>query len=178
MEPARLQQVFAPFQNSRTAVTVSDMGAKDQPLVFVNKGFEAATGYKADDVIGRNCRFLQGPDTNPETITAIRSAIKAGKGINVCLANYRADGSLFHNLLFIAPITIDDGAQLFLGCQYDISDRIQFANIGDHIAQLNGLVDRLRAQPKTTWQVHMDTSHLIAHMMTSQAKYYLETVGA
>lgn len=147
-------------------------------MLYVNRGFENVTGYQSQDVVGRNCRFLQGPSSNPETVAAMREAIGGGKGINVCLANYRADGSLFHNLLLLSPITAGDGANLYLGCQYDITERVQFAKIGDHIAQLNGLVDRLRAQPKTTWQVNMDTSHLIANITKDQAEQYLRSVNA
>ena len=73
------------------------MLAPDNPIVFVSQGFLELTGYKMDDVLGRNCRFLQGPGTDQRTVDVIRKGISAGDDVAVCLLNYKADGTPFWN---------------------------------------------------------------------------------
>ena len=83
--------------------TISDPNADDDPLVWVNPAFERTTGYPADQVLGRNCRFLQGPDTDREAIDRIRAALRAAEPIRETLLNYRADGTAFWNQVSISP---------------------------------------------------------------------------
>ena len=103
-------------------VTISDATRPDNPLVFANAGFYRMTGYVAEDVIGRNCRFLQGPGTDPDAVHAIASAVRRGERCVVELLNYRTDGQPFWNRLSIVPVLGGDGAPThFVGIQSDVT---------------------------------------------------------
>lgn len=105
--------------------TVADAREKDQPLVWVNPAFTAVTGYELDDVLGRNCRFLQGQATDRDEVARIRAALDAGEGITTSLLNYRKDGVPFWNQVDISPVHDADGEVThFVGIQTDVSDRV------------------------------------------------------
>jgi PAS domain S-box-containing protein len=99
----------AAVRNSRMAMVVTDARAPDAPIVFVNDAFLELTGYGRDEVLGRNCRFLQGPGTDPETIEEIRHALAEGREVKVEVVNYRKDGAPFWNSLYLSPVLDDDG---------------------------------------------------------------------
>jgi|GEM_PF-2030828 len=104
-------------------VAISDPSLPDNPLIFVNEGFEKITGYKSEDVIGKNCRFLQGDASDPVASKTIKDAIKEGKSCVVELINYRKDGSLFWNRLSLSPIKDEQGKIThFVGIQSDITN--------------------------------------------------------
>ena len=103
------------------AMVVTDPNLPDNPIVYVNTAFERLTRYTADYAIGRNCRFLQGKDTDPEAVRRISQAIKAGEDISIDLLNYRADGEAFHNRLLIAPLFDKTGkVSMMLGIQREL----------------------------------------------------------
>ena len=111
---------------SSTAFTISDATLPDNPLVWVNPAFEQATGYSAETVLGRNCRFLQGPETDPAAVARIGRAIRDGQPAEEVLLNYRADGTAFWNALVITPLRGADGAvRHFVGVQTDVTARIE-----------------------------------------------------
>lgn len=113
-EPNRRQ-----WQALNAGVVISDARAPDMPIVFVNAMFEQMSGYTSSEILGRNCRFLQGTDSNQSGVADIRSAIKAQTNGFATLRNYRKDGSLFVNQLFISPVR--DGAGVvthFVGIQH------------------------------------------------------------
>ena len=85
-------------------VAIADAARPDLPLVYVNSGFEAMTGYTAAEVLGRNCRFLQGRDTDPAAVAALRAALRDGRPALVELLNYRKDGKPFWNALSVVPL--------------------------------------------------------------------------
>lgn len=90
----------------------------DNPIVYVNRNFEKTTGYSREAAIGRNCRFLQGEDTDPNAVRSIRDALSAGTEIKIDLLNYRADGTSFNNRLFLSPLRDEEGEiSHFLGIQ-------------------------------------------------------------
>ncbi|WCN36955.1 SpoIIE family protein phosphatase [Aneurinibacillus uraniidurans] len=110
--------------NTMTGVTISDPRLPDNPVIFANKGFETLTGYSVDEVVGRNCRFLQGPETDAVAVKQIRRAIKQRESITTELLNYRRDGSAFWNDLTISPIFDDEGELIyFVGLQIDVTRR-------------------------------------------------------
>ena len=105
-------------------VTISDPSQPDNPIIYANAGFERLTGYSIADVVGRNCRFLQGPDTDPATVQSIRDAIKNEEEHTVQLLNYRKDGTPFWNRLSITPLRNAAGEVThFVGVQSDITDQ-------------------------------------------------------
>lgn len=105
------------------SMVVTNPGLPDNPIVYVNHAFERMTGYSAQAAVGRNCRFLQGDDTDPEDIRTLRDAIAAGQEVALDLKNYRADGRPFWNRLVITPLSTDDGeTAYFLGVQVEINE--------------------------------------------------------
>ena len=112
------------IQAASQGIIVTDPHQPDNPIVFANLGFERLTGYGADDVIGRNCRFLQGPDTDPDTVRELREAVAAAVGCAVEILNYRQDGTPFWNELSISPV-LDAAGQVthFVGVQTDVTER-------------------------------------------------------
>jgi PAS domain S-box-containing protein len=118
---ASLQGVAA--DNSPIGVTIADATTDDEPLIYVNDEFVDLTGYHRSEAVGRNCRFLQGPATEPEPVAELRAAIRDRRPTTVELRNYRKDGSMFWNRISISPVRDTSGAVThFLGFQEDISD--------------------------------------------------------
>ncbi len=103
---------------------ITDPGQPDNPIVYASPGFERITGYGAEEVLGRNCRFLQGKDTDPVEVARLREAVRAGEPCTVELLNYRKDGTPFWNELSLSPVR-DDGGRLthFVGVQVDVTAR-------------------------------------------------------
>ncbi|MBY0466303.1 MAG: diguanylate cyclase [Burkholderiales bacterium] len=118
----------------------------DRKLQFVNKGFERLTGYRSDEVMGRTCNFLQGPDTQPEMAQALRDAVTKGHSFRGEVLNYRRNGEQFWNDLSINPVH-DDGMRLigFVGVQHDVTPLKQreqaYWNVANH-DHLTGLPNR------------------------------------
>nr|AHZ63884.1 phototropin [Pellia neesiana] len=114
-----LKDALASFQQT---FVVSDATRADYPILYASAGFFEMTGYSPKEVIGRNCRFLQGPETDQEDIQRIRNALKDGKTFCGRLLNYRKNGTPFWNLLTIAPIKDDNGKILkYIGMQVEVS---------------------------------------------------------
>ncbi|RYZ69908.1 MAG: PAS domain-containing protein [Lysobacteraceae bacterium] len=115
---------FAAVETTRMPMTVTDPRQADNPIVFANRAFLEMTGYTREEIIGRNCRFLQGPDTDPETIQGVRDAIREQRELATEILNYRKDGSTFWNALFVSPVYGKAGEIVyFFGSQLDISRR-------------------------------------------------------
>ena len=103
-------------------VVVTDPHQPNYPVVFVNAAFTRITGYSATEIIGKNCRMLQGSDTNPDTVQQIRQAIAAQQSITCTLLNYRRDGVSFWNELTLDPIFDDQGNLMqYIGVQRDVT---------------------------------------------------------
>ena len=85
----------AAVRATRMPMVITDPKHPDNAIVFVNEAFQSLTGYTRDEIIGQNCRFLQGPNTNQDNVAKVRAAIAAGESIDVDLLNYRKDGSTF-----------------------------------------------------------------------------------
>lgn len=107
-------------------ITLSDPDQPDNPIVYANKAFERVTGYARDEILGRNCRFLQGSDRDQPEVGRIREALRDHVPVTVILRNYRKDGSLFYNQFTIRPLIDPEGKVIYyLGVQYDVTDKIR-----------------------------------------------------
>ena len=95
------------------SVVFSNPALPDNPMIYVSDEFELQTGYSPEEAIGRNSRFLQGPDTDPHAVQAIREALKARTTFTIDLVNYRKDGVPFLNRLRIRPLFDEDGELLY-----------------------------------------------------------------
>ncbi|MFC0253443.1 response regulator [Massilia consociata] len=115
---------FAAVEMTRMPMVVTDPNQEDNPIVFANGAFFDLTGYEDKDVIGHNCRLLQGPDTDRATVAEVRNALREQRAVAVDILNYKADGEPFWNALFIGPIFDQDGTLLyFFASQMDITER-------------------------------------------------------
>ena len=129
--------------NSATnGILIADARQPDMPTVYCNAAFEKITGYAAEEVLGQNCRFLQGTDHQQPGLDDIRQAIRQGTEAKAELRNYRKDGNLFWNELYIAPVRDPQGGLThFVGIQTDITQRkhqeIELANKTRELAQSN-----------------------------------------
>lgn len=111
------------LQTAQQNFVITDPSLPDNPIVFASQGFLTLTGYALDQILGRNCRFLQGPETDPAAVEKIRLAINQGVDASVCLLNYRIDGSTFWNQFFIAPLRDSNGMVVnYVGVQCKVSD--------------------------------------------------------
>ena len=119
-------------------ITLSDPDLPDNPIVYANKVFEEMSGYSQDEIVGRNCRFLQGEDRDQKALATIRAALANKEACVVTLRNYRKNGELFLNRLSIRPLVDREGTVIYyLGVQYDMdhppgaskedSDQVSFA---------------------------------------------------
>ncbi len=116
----------APDLDGLAAIIAVDALADGLPISWVSPGFELLTGYGASEVLGRNAKLLQGPDTDPRSISVLTEAIAAGRDAYVTLLNYRADGTPFWNEVAIAPERDGAGKLVrWLGTQRDVTDRMR-----------------------------------------------------
>lgn len=113
---------FAAVAQAGLPMVVTDPLQTDNPVIFANPAFLRLTGYRANEVLGRNCRFLQGPDTDFKAVQAVRRAVLGHEPITIELVNYRRDGTPFWNALFISPVFGQDGELLYyFGSQLDVT---------------------------------------------------------
>ncbi|WP_342111367.1 hybrid sensor histidine kinase/response regulator [Methylobacterium sp. SI9] len=115
---------FAAVETTRMPMIVTDPHQPDNPIIFVNRAFECMTAYTRDELIGTNCRFLQGPETDRDTVAEVRKAIEERREYAAEILNYRKDGTSFWNALFVSPVFNRSGELVyFFGSQLDVSRR-------------------------------------------------------
>jgi len=115
---------FAAVEKTRMPMIVTDPHQPDNPIIFANNAFINMTGYAPDELLGRNCRFLQGPETDQQTVAELREAVAERREMATEILNYRKNGSSFWNALFVSPVYDNDSQLLyFFGSQLDVSRR-------------------------------------------------------
>lgn len=124
-----------------TGIVITDPNQVDNPIVYVNQGFEELTGYYSNDIVGKNCRFLQGYETEQSEVSKLRSAILKKESIVVTLRNFKKNGEMFWNELALHPIYVGESKSLyFVGLQKDItSQKTQEEVIRQYIREINDL---------------------------------------
>jgi PAS domain S-box-containing protein len=129
----RLMQALV---TSQQTFVLSDPSLPDNPIVYCSDGFCKMSGYKRADVLGRNCRFMQGPATDQRDVAKIREAVAEGRDITVCLLNYRKGGTPFWNQFFVAAIRNSKGQIVnFVSVQCEVN--------GPSISQIKSRVKRI-----------------------------------
>ena len=138
------------IENSPIAAVVSNPRLPDNPIVECNQPFLDLTGYARDEVIGRNCRFLRGPETEPWLIDKMREGIRAPRPVLVEIVNYRKNGTAFRNAVMIVPLFDDDGVlQYFLGSQVEVAKGDGYANgSAECLSSSKGKVEVLTARQR------------------------------
>ena len=115
---------FAALEMTRMPMILTNPRLEDNPIVFANNAFLDLTGYEVEEIAGRNCRFLQGAETDPESVAELRRAVAERQAIAIEILNYRRDGSAFWNAVFIGPVYGADGELLyFFASQLDVTAR-------------------------------------------------------
>ena len=175
---AELQRKTRAIEEAPVGITISDPNKPDNPMVYVNQGFVDITGYDKAEALGRNCRFLQGQDTDPEPVAAMREAVENREQTAVELRNYRTDGTEFWNRVTIAPVEDDDGAVThFVGFQEDITERkaseSRLETQRDNLETLNQV---LRHDIRNDLQLILSYGELLSDEVSGDSRDYLDTL--
>ena len=125
------------LQSASNGIVISDALKPDNPIIYCNASFQTLTGYSEEETIGKNCRFLQDDDKDQDCIVNMRNAIKKGESSQAILRNYRKDGSLFYNDLYITPIKDRFGTITnYIGIQNDVTERVKSQQEKEHWAKI------------------------------------------
>ncbi len=175
----------AAVRATRMPMVISNPRLHDNPIVFVNDAFCRLAGYAREEIIGRNCRFLQGGDTDPETVASIRAAVAAHEPIRLDILNYRKSGETFWNRLLMAPVRDAAGdLAYFFASQVDVTlEREKMQGLESHNAALMAEVsDRHHLQEESAarlnfaaeagrlgiWEEDLATGELVASNITKE----------
>lgn len=137
----------AAVRSTRMAMIITDPRQHDNPIIFANDAFSRLTGYHHDELIGRNCRLLQGPDTNRGTVRKLARAMQKGEDVHVEILNYRKNGTPFWNSLFVSPVRDKKGEVVFFfGSQLDVSEKkqneIDLHSVNDELRETRSLLEQ------------------------------------
>ena len=126
-DPGMIPMVLADILDSCVnGITLSDPDLPDNPIVYANAVFERMTGYSRDEMLGKNCRFLQCDDADQPELEVLRAALSKHEPVEVTLRNYRKDGTRFYNRLSIRPLLDPEGKVIYyLGVQYDVTEQVE-----------------------------------------------------
>ena len=139
---------------SPIAAVISNPRLPDNPIVECNDAFEALTGYRSEEIIGHNCRFLNGDDTEPWLIEMLRNGIRRRQPVMVEILNYKKDGTPFRNAVMVAPIfDVDGELEYFLGSQVEIAEDIARANDARRQAAFDRIAALSRRQREVLLQL-------------------------
>jgi PAS domain S-box-containing protein len=142
-DPGLIPQILSKILDSSVnGITLADPDLEDMPLVYVNKAFENMTGYTMEEVVGKNCRFLQGTDRDQKERYMMQEAIKNNQPIEITFRNYRKNGELFFNHLEMSPLFDSSGKLMYyLGVQLDVTQQIhaeeEIKRLKEEIKRLN-----------------------------------------
>jgi len=184
MDVSTLEKVKArAFERFPIAFVMTNPNIEDNPIIYVNRAFERLSGYTAAATVGRNCRFLQGENTDRLAVKALRDAIEKGESHQTQLLNYKADGTTFQNELFIEPIHDEDGKLVaFLGLQRDanvedgakqrIEEQLQEIQhrVKNHLQMVVSMI-RLQSQRADESAATVDYANLAYRVETLQLLY-------
>lgn len=112
-------------ENAQDGIVVAEKEEQDTILIYVNPAFEKLTGYSADEILYQDCRFLQGSDTQQDSVKVIRQAIDGQKAVRTILKNYKKDGTPFWNELSVTPFFDEvDRLTYYIGIQKDVTEEV------------------------------------------------------
>lgn len=166
----------AAIRATRMSMLITDPRQPDNPIVFANGAFFRLTGYRREEVIGRNCRFLQGPDTDPLAIDIIRRAVDDVVDVSVDILNYRKDGSSFWNALFISPVSNEKGElQFFFASQLDVTDRKRIEH--EVVAEKENFEQAVKERTAEL-EAALETQRTLLHEIDHRVKNNLQMISS
>ncbi|WP_458626108.1 PAS domain-containing sensor histidine kinase [Winogradskyella sp. PC D3.3] len=125
------------LESASNGIIITDSLREDNPIIYFNSAFQKLTGYSSEEILNHNCRFLQGEDRNQEPFEIIRKAIEAGKSCQVTMRNYKKDGTLFWNDLYLMPIINKNGIVTnYIGIQNDVTQQRKSESERNHLATI------------------------------------------
>ncbi len=165
-------------------ITITDPDRPDNPLIYVNEAFERITGHPAEEVLGRNCRFLQGENSDPRAVEAMRAAIDDERPVSVELVNYRRDGTPFWNEVTVAPVRKDGEVTNFVGFQTDVTRRKRAERAVERerralervLSKVRGLVREVTREVVTATSL-ADLRRGVCEQLADTASYELVWIG-
>lgn len=175
-ESGRGDPFAAAIRGTRMPMVITDPRLPDNPIVFANEAFQRLSGYARDEILGRNCRFLQGPSSQPEATQKIRDALAAQHPVNVDILNYRKDGTTFWNALYISPVRGEDGqVQFFFASQLDVTERVDAQKA---IAEQKAIVEDLVRARTEDLQLALEAKTTLLHEVDHRVKNNLTMIGS
>jgi PAS domain S-box-containing protein len=166
----------AAFKATRMPMIITDPRQEDNPIIFCNQAFRELTGYSDAELVGRNCRLLQGAETDPESVTKLRNAVTEGRDISIDILNYRKDGSTFWNALFVSPVRDDTGQVI-----YFFASQLDFTNIKSKEAELAAarhMAEQEVEERTRDLSAALETKTLLAHEVDHRVKNNLLTIAS
>lgn len=166
----------AAMRATRMSMLITDPRQPDNPIVFVNEAFSRLTGYSREEIVGRNCRFLQGSETDPESIEKIRDAVATQSDISIDILNYRKDGSKFWNALFMSPVSNQSGdLQFFFASQVDATERKRSEN--RVIAEKDGFEEAVKERTHEL-ELALEAKTALLHEVDHRVKNNLQMISS
>ncbi|MFK4770780.1 PAS domain-containing protein [Rhizobium sp. ZW T2_16] len=166
----------AAFKATRMPMIITDPRQYDNPIIFSNDAFTKLTGYSRDELIGRNCRLLQGAETDPEAIAKLRTAISEERDLSIDILNYRRDGSTFWNALFVSPVRDETGEVI-----YFFASQLDFTNIKSKEAELAAarhMAEQEVARRTVDLTAALTTKTALVHEVDHRVKNNLLTIAS
>lgn len=166
----------AAFKATRMPMLITDPRQPDNPIIFCNQAFSNLTGYSTDELIGRNCRLLQGPETDSGAIARLREAIAAERDLAIDILNYRKDGSQFWNALFVSPVRDADGEVV-----YFFASQLDFTTIKSKeldLAEARQSAEREVARRTHDLSEALKAQTLLVHEVDHRVKNNLLTIAS
>ncbi|KIZ02931.1 hypothetical protein MNEG_5031 [Monoraphidium neglectum] len=164
--PAAAAELTKVLSRLRHTFVVADATLPDCPLVYASESFYQMTGYGPDEVLGHNCRFLQGEGTDPADVAKLRDAIRTGSPVSVRLLNYRKDGTPFWNLLTMTPIKTPDGkVSKIVGVQVDVTSKTE----GKVAASQSLLHQDARLRDNVAFNIVQEVTNTVQNLETGTA---------
>ena len=166
----------AAFKATRMPMLITDPRQPDNPIIFCNQAFVTLTGYSFDELIGRNCRLLQGPNTAPEAIDRLRKAIAAEEDVALDILNYRKDGTSFWNALFVSPVRNVDGDVI-----YFFASQLDFTTIKSkerELAEARNIAEEEVARRTRDLSEALKAQTILVHEVDHRVKNNLLTIAS
>ncbi|MFD1747580.1 PAS domain-containing protein [Rhizobium helianthi] len=166
----------AAFKATRMPMLITDPRQPDNPIIFSNRAFSELTGYTQRELVGRNCRLLQGPDSDQAVISQLREAIREERSLEVDILNYRKDGTTFWNALFMSPVRNSDGEVV-----YFFASQLDFTHVKDkqmELAAARSSAEREVARRTKDLRDALDAKTLLVHEVDHRVKNNLLTIAS